>query len=107
LHASIALCRDILEQAESGLQGRGADDWMEQVKLKSENLAQERRRERSAILEEIAAGQWEPTLALGILDAMRWLDRIGYHSWRLCHYLGSDTAPLNTSSGEEFSPEGD
>jgi hypothetical protein len=21
---------------------------------------------------------------------MRWLDRLGYHTWRICHYLGSD-----------------
>lgn len=32
-------------------------------------------------------GRIEPDAALKYLDAMRWVDRLAYHTWRTIHHL--------------------
>jgi phosphate:Na+ symporter len=94
LHARIQsarlLCVEILALGELGLHGNGPHDWLGQVADKAARLAELRRQERPMVLQEIAAGQWAPGVALEVLDAMRWFDRVCYHAWRLCHYLGEN-----------------
>jgi phosphate:Na+ symporter len=94
--AEARLC-SLLEESAAGLRGGAAADWLARVELKAAELAEFRRKEREAILESTAGAATPPARALELLDAIRWLDRIGYHTWRLCHYLGredaSDSAP--------------
>jgi hypothetical protein len=33
------------------------------------------------------------TEVLEVLDAMRWLERVGYHTWRISNYLGGAGKP--------------
>ena len=82
--------RAILEVSDAGLQGQAPADWRAQVARAAAALAELRRQERPTVLKQTAAGQGEPVKALEMLDAMRWLDRVGYHTWRICHYLGAD-----------------
>ena len=49
-----------------------------------------RRNERPMVLQQTATGAAAPARALDLLDAMRWLDRLGYHTWCICHYLGRE-----------------
>ncbi|HEY9170958.1 MAG TPA: hypothetical protein VI136_01595, partial [Verrucomicrobiae bacterium] len=49
-----------------------------------------RRSGRPLVLKRTAAAGGDPARALEVLDAMRWLDRVGYHAWRICNYLGGD-----------------
>jgi phosphate:Na+ symporter len=80
--------RVILEWGEAGLQGRASEDWLAQLEQAAVTLADQRRQGRLVVLKQTADGQGEPGTALEVLDAMRWLDRGGYHTWRICNYLG-------------------
>jgi phosphate:Na+ symporter len=62
-------------------------------------LAAIRRTHRPDVLARTAAGEISPEMALRQLDAMRWLDRLAYHTWRVIHHLDGRTAPENI--GEE------
>lgn len=53
----------------------------------SRAVAEQRRGERAAMLERTAAGELSPADAEVLLEAMRWVDRIGYHAWRAVHHL--------------------
>jgi phosphate:Na+ symporter len=53
----------------------------------SAQLAETRRRQRAQLLEETAAGTVAPDEAQHQLESMRWVDRVGYHSWRTLHHL--------------------
>jgi len=55
-------------------------------------LAERRRTERAALLEESAHGTVAPGQALHTLDGLRWLDAVGYHTWRALHHLSTDTS---------------
>ncbi len=59
----------------------------------SKDLAHLRRQQRIDVLQQTAEGSHKPTEALEKLDAMRWLDQIGYHTWRLSHYLAPTGEP--------------
>lgn len=54
-------------------------------------LAEHRRTARAALLEESAEGKIEPGDALQTLDGLRWLDAVGYHTWRAVHHLSSES----------------
>ncbi|MBX3747295.1 MAG: Na/Pi cotransporter family protein [Verrucomicrobiae bacterium] len=90
---ALTLCQDILDTAERGLIGGGATDWLARVEGDALALAQLRRQERPVVLSETAGGQWGASAALEILDAIRWFDRVGYHTWRIANYLGGDGQP--------------
>lgn len=66
----------------------------------SQSLAASRRRHRTLTLARTASGAWEPGEAGELLDAMRWLDRLGYHSWRLVHHLAGESPLVDRSEGE-------
>jgi len=71
--------------------------------------AETRRHQREQVLEETAAGHLHPDQAQHRLESMRWVDRVGYHTWRtLYHLAGSPTltATLDTAVYEEAEPVG-
>lgn len=53
----------------------------------SQRLADERRSARPKILRDTAANRLDPEQALQQLSAQRWLDRLGYHVWRISYHL--------------------
>jgi phosphate:Na+ symporter len=62
-----------------------------EVEAVSLRVAEERRRARPRMLESTAAGDVDPERANRWLDALHWVDRMGYHTWRTFHHL--HTAP--------------
>jgi phosphate:Na+ symporter len=80
----------ILALAGEGMRGTAEGDWVETIKHSSAELAEIRRRDRPKVMQATAFGGWAPEQALILLDTMRWLDRIGYHTWRISHYLNPD-----------------
>lgn len=83
-----AQLRRLLQEATNGLTNKDeAPVWRDNVAAAAVALAAMRRDERPAILQETSTGAFDPAAALDTLDAMRWLDRLGYHTWRCCHYL--------------------
>lgn len=85
----------ILELGEAGLRGEAPEEWLEQLKQAAADLAEVRRLERPRILQQTGSGASDPGSALDLLDAIRWLDVLSYHTWRICHYLSAqDNAEL-------------
>lgn len=93
LRPAVALAQAVLQQGEAGLRGAGPPDWVAQIERQALQLADFRRRERPVLLQQTAGGASGPAEALALLDAMRWLDRLGYHAWRISNYLGGDMRP--------------
>lgn len=56
-------------------------------------LATRRQQERLVILRKTVGSIWGPFEALGAMDTMRWLERVSYHTWRICNYLGREEEP--------------
>ncbi len=84
----ISLCSEVLKAAELGFQDGVIDpEWVRRVEDGTRNLSDVRRKERPLVLEETASGQWDAKTALEVLDAMRWIDTIGYHVWRISNHL--------------------
>jgi phosphate:Na+ symporter len=69
-----------------------------QIEAIARDLAELRRRQRIVTLQQTAEGRAGPGEALVSLDAMRWLDRIGYHLWRIVHHL--QMPPPHVAAGE-------
>ena len=67
-------------------------------------LTERHRQDRPGVLLQTTQGSWGPTMALNMLDTKRWLERVSYHAWRICHYLGGDGAPETTSAAVEMHP---
>jgi len=101
LQTEIALCSEILEVSENGLRRRIPPEWLEILERKSLELSEMHQQGRAAVLRQTAAGNGEPALALNILDAMRWLNRAGYHAWRVCNYLGGRNSEDTPVAEEE------
>jgi phosphate:Na+ symporter len=57
------------------------------LKAASIRIAEVRRRDRPEVLARTARGELDPDTALVRLEAMRWVDRVGYHAFRAMHHL--------------------
>jgi phosphate:Na+ symporter len=95
-----------LETAVSWLQTEEgkAKDLIRHLKKASSRQAKFRRSQRAIRLEETAAGLIQPEEAQRQLESMRWVDRIGYHTWRTFHHLAGSpvlTEALETAVYEE------
>ncbi len=60
---------------------------IERVNRIAQEVADLRRTRRARLLEAIAAGERSPQEAFGGVEWMRWVDRVGYHTWRALHHL--------------------
>jgi phosphate:Na+ symporter len=101
METALRLARAILAQGEVGLRGGTPEGWLPQVEQSASSLVELRRRQRPEILQDTAGGASAPGRALDLLDAMRWLDRLGYHTWRICHHLAPEdhsARPLTDAS---------
>ncbi len=103
---AIALLREILSLGEDCLRqeesSKRADELEGQVRIKAAVLAEWRRLSRPLIMEQKAASGANPAAVLEELDNLRWIDGIGYHTWRLCHYLGAGAGEFPTSDSREI-----
>lgn len=60
---------------------------LSEIQNLSQSLADFRRDDRPKVMEQTAAGKISSSQSLDRLDAVRWIDRIGYHTWRICEHL--------------------
>ncbi|MFN3981199.1 MAG: Na/Pi cotransporter family protein [Caldilinea sp.] len=100
-----------LDAAINWLQTREdeADELIRQLARASADQAETRRHQREQVLEATAAGHLLPDQAQHQLESMRWVDRIGYHTWRTLHHLAGSpllTSTLDTAVYEEAEPVG-
>jgi phosphate:Na+ symporter len=98
---------EMVEAAAASLRRQAPAPERDQLQRLSLALAEHRRAERAALLEESARGTVEPGQALHTLDGLRWLDAVGYHTWRALYHLSTDTNEAEDGSAiardqEEF-----
>jgi phosphate:Na+ symporter len=95
LRSQAEASHELLTLAARGLRGEAGEGaaWLDEVERRSLELSQQRRDGRRELLRQTADGASGPAPALDGLDAMRWLDRLGYHAWRLCNYAAGDGRP--------------
>lgn len=104
LKTEIRMTQDILALAETGLDGHGDEGWLEEVKRRSLALAERRRKERPQVIQRSAEGGWPPGEALTVLDALRWLDRVSYHVWRIANYLAGSLESEDDARAKGYAP---
>jgi phosphate:Na+ symporter len=92
LRPAAAQCRDVLDLATAGLHELAPMDWLITMEEKAMALARLRQEERLGILRKTIGSQWGPLEAMKAMDTLRWIERVGYHTWRTCHYLGGEEA---------------
>ena len=97
---------ELLEAGETGLRHLAPPGGFETVQRLAFEIADLRRRERPVLLRKTAHGDTEPVSALAALDAMRWIDRLGYHAWRICNYLGGEGKPEPSPAAGRALPDG-
>lgn len=97
-------CLKLLELAANSLGEPTDATWRTQLREQSQQIADLRRDQRPEVIEQTARGGRGPADALHILDTYRWLDRVGYHTWRASHYLGGEG---ETSASQPSEPMGD
>ncbi|MBX3728465.1 MAG: Na/Pi cotransporter family protein [Candidatus Sumerlaeia bacterium] len=99
---ALKLGREILALGSAGLGGRETPDWRTRLDTMADELAELRRQQRPTILEGTAAGAASPAHTLELLDAIRWLDVVAYHTRRLANYLGDNgSAPAAPPTAHE------
>jgi len=69
---------------DSGQSGTAEPECLERI---STDLATWRKTERLKLLESSAAGGAAAEHTLKLLDTIRWIDQIAYHTWRITHHL--------------------
>jgi phosphate:Na+ symporter len=84
-----------------------AEDSLRVLAEKAAALAEARRKSRPQFLAGTTEGRLPPELdPLLLLDAMRWLDRLGYHTWRIAvHLTPSPTVPSSGRTREAHPDE--
>ncbi len=75
-------------QLRGWLAGETLADMPAEVEAFSRRMAEHRRARRPQILARTATGELTPDLALSRIDALQWIDTLGYHLWRTVHHLG-------------------
>jgi len=97
LQPAVGQCRKLLGLAHEGLSGEAPADWLATLEQYALRLAEMRRDERLAILNDTATGRHAPDQAMATLDALRWLERVAYHVWRICNHLAAETPAVEDS----------
>jgi phosphate:Na+ symporter len=92
LQPPAAVAQRALTLAIDGLQGTAPPDWLATLERLAAELAELRREDRLTLLRQASAAGG-PLQALEATDAVRWLERTGYHAWRACSYLTHGTLP--------------
>lgn len=103
--AAGALARELAAAADLILPPKDAPvEAVERAGRASTRQAERRRHHRAFLLAETAAGKKSPDETGRELEAMRWIDRVGYHAWRALHHLSGTPSLLNTDGFEDAAP---
>lgn len=89
VHTAAVQLAEALEEALRWLEAPKGDatTLVQRLAQASTQQAEMRRLQRVQVLEETAAGRMHPNQAHRRLESMRWVDRAGYHAWRMMHHL--------------------
>lgn len=86
LHSMLLRANSLIAEGKAG-------EVPEVLASSSQQLAHSRRSRRREVLHNISENSIGVEAGLRLLDAIRWVDRIGYHAWRsMVHLLTPETA---------------
>lgn len=105
LRQVVELADRILVAALDGLDGDASTEWSERVGTLASALAALRKQERVHFFDERAVSGINPADTLLCLDSIRWLDKVGYHVWRICHHIATPTPRAVPPRAEECHPD--
>lgn len=91
MHAFALRLADRLAVPLAWLRGEVGSVPIGEIRGMSQRMAETRRDHRPRIMAQTATGEIDPDTALAQLDAMRWLDRVAYHTWRATEHLSEET----------------
>lgn len=86
----IDLTREALATQRGAAVGKAGPDVAERMERLSSRVADLRKTYRATTLAEAAGGERLPADAFARVDRVRWMDRLGYHTWRTIHHLRSE-----------------
>lgn len=72
-----------LNESEKALKSESSIDSIDKIRELSEFLANARKMERVEVLKKTALGLLDSHTALDYIEAIRFIDRLGYHIWRV------------------------
>ncbi|MDH7552231.1 MAG: Na/Pi symporter [Spirochaetota bacterium] len=75
-----------LVESEKALKAESSIDSVEKIQELSQYLANSRKLERVEVLKKTATGQLDSHTALDFIEAIRFIDRLGYHIWRVVRH---------------------
>jgi phosphate:Na+ symporter len=104
LQHAVRQCAELLAMARRGLIGHAPERWQIEVEHRALAMADLRRDERLGILRQTAGGAHSPVAAMAALDAIRWLERVAYHTWRACRYLTEENGGRAAVQTESLTP---
>jgi phosphate:Na+ symporter len=87
LHEATQACVQAMAVTCKALDRALAPDWIEVPAMTARDMRQRQAEGRHTVLRQTAEGHADPEDALHILDALRWLERVAHHTWRIGHYL--------------------
>ena len=87
LQPAVRPCGDLLDLARLSLEGHPPDDWRTTMESLATTVTARHHEARVAILRQTADGGRGPLEAMSALDALRWMERVAHHVWRIGHYL--------------------
>lgn len=87
LQEATQACCHAMALTHDALGGTVPPGWLRTPADTAQDLAQRQMAGRRTVLRETAEGRAGPEDALHILDALRWLERVAHHTWRIGHYL--------------------
>ncbi len=93
LRPALDLTRSVLVQSSAVLCNQAPAAWIAALGQDATELAGLNRHTRAQVLNQAVSDGMRPDQALNVLDAMRWLERISYHTWRICNYLCGEGSP--------------
>lgn len=105
LQQQMQITLELLRSSTECLTNSEPEPLLRDVETKSQHLRSIRMNERPAILHETIEGKFKAEDALQLLDAMRWLDSIGYHAWRICTYLTMNGNAITTAASSQSVPQ--
>lgn len=84
-----AVLSALMRTLDEGLAAITADQPLPHARLaeESQGIASLRKQGRPKLLLATAAGELLPTRASKILETVRWIDRLAFHTWRAAHHL--------------------
>lgn len=97
------VCREAVAVTRAALAGTAAPGWLDFPAATAGDLAQRQTEGRRTVLRQTAEGRSGPEDALHTLDALRWLERVAHHTWRIGHYLSVKAdAPVPPDVGPDL-----